>query len=66
MQFEMKVTGIADPRAAGAGGDGIHQLTQWYTSQMEGMIRQAPEQYWWLHRRWKDPRPAKRRADRAA
>jgi len=66
MQFEMKVTGIADPWAAGAGVESVDQLTQWYTSQMEGMIRQAPEQYWWLHRRWKDTRRAKRRGGKAA
>jgi KDO2-lipid IV(A) lauroyltransferase len=66
MQFEMKVTGIADPRATKVGVESVHELTQWYTSHMEAMIRHAPEQYWWLHRRWKDPRPAKRRADRAA
>jgi Kdo2-lipid IVA lauroyltransferase/acyltransferase len=66
MQFEMEVTGIADPRVTEAGVDGVRQLTQWYTSQMEGMIRQAPEQYWWLHRRWKDARPPKRRAGKAA
>jgi KDO2-lipid IV(A) lauroyltransferase len=66
MQFEMRVTGIAEPRAAGAGVESVHRLTQWYTSQMEGMIRRAPEQYWWLHRRWKDTRPPKRRAAKAA
>lgn len=66
MQFKMKVTGIADLRAEEAGVESVYHLTQWYTSQMEGMIREAPEQYWWLHRRWKDTRPAKRRAGKAA
>lgn len=66
MQFEMKVNGIADPRAASNSTSSIHELTQWYCNRMEEMIREAPEQYWWLHRRWKDPRPAKRRAGRAA
>ena len=66
MQFEMKVNGIADPRAAANGTGSIHELTQWYCNRMEEMIRDAPEQYWWLHRRWKDPRPPKRRAGRAA
>jgi KDO2-lipid IV(A) lauroyltransferase len=66
MQFEMQVMGIADPRDAGAAVGTIHQLTQWCSSRMEAMIRQAPDQYWWLHRRWKDPRPPKRRTGKAA
>ena len=66
MHFEMKVTGIADPRAAAAGVESVADLTQWYSSRMEGMIRKAPGQYWWLHRRWKDPRKAKRRKGKAA
>lgn len=66
MQFEMKAAGIADPRQWGGGVSSIQQLTQWYSSCMEQMIRAAPEQYWWLHRRWKDPRPARRSANKAA
>ncbi len=66
MQFEMQVMGIADPRNAGDGVGSVRQLTQWYSDLMETMIRQSPEQYWWLHRRWKDPRPAKTRPGKAA
>lgn len=66
MQFEMLVTGIADPRNAGAGVGTLRDLTQWYSRHMETMIRLAPDQYWWLHRRWKDARPAKARAVKAA
>ena len=66
MQFEMQVNGITDPSAVGGGASTIHELTQWYCNRMEEMIREAPEQYWWLHRRWKDPRPPKRRAGQAA
>lgn len=60
LQFEMEVTAMADPRNAGDGTGSIRELTQWYTSQMESMIRQSPGQYWWVHRRWKDPRPPKK------
>jgi KDO2-lipid IV(A) lauroyltransferase len=66
MQFEMQVMGIADPRNADGGAGSMQELTQWYSAHIERMVRQAPEQYWWLHRRWKDPRPSKRRAGRAA
>ena len=44
----------------------IHELTQWYSDHMESIIREAPEQYWWLHRRWKDTRQTKRRTGKAA
>ena len=27
---------------------------------LEELIRVTPDQYWWLHRRWKDTRPQKR------
>ena len=26
------------------------------------MIRRAPEQYWWVHRRWKEPPPRRAKA----
>jgi len=56
MQFEMILQGMADPRDAGDEVSTVRQLTQWYTSQLEAAIRRHPDQYWWLHRRWKDPR----------
>lgn len=67
MQFEVVTTAVADPREAGEASGSIHELTQWYTSQLEGAIRRAPDQYWWVHRRWKErPRRAGRRAKKAA
>jgi len=65
MQFEMVTTAIADPRDAGEGVGSVHELTQWYTSQLERAIRQSPEQYWWIHRRWKE-RPTRRQRRRKA
>jgi len=57
LQFEVRLSGIADPRLSGDDLGSVRQLTQWYTGRLEAMIREAPDQYWWLHRRWKDPRP---------
>ena len=66
MQFELGTTDAADPREMGDQIGTIRELTEWYTNQLEQVIRLAPEQYWWVHRRWKDPRPAKRKRRKQA
>jgi len=66
LQFEMVTTAIADPRDAADDVQSVHHLTQWYTSQLEQAIRQSPEQYWWLHRRWKKRKPRRRGGKKAA
>jgi KDO2-lipid IV(A) lauroyltransferase len=62
----MELSAIADPRDVTPEVSGMRELTQWYTSELEKIVREAPEQYWWLHRRWKDHRPAKKRMKPAA
>lgn len=67
LHFEMKLWAMLDPRDVAARISSIKELTQWYTSKLEEMIREAPEQYWWVHRRWKDTRaPRKSSAAKAA
>jgi Kdo2-lipid IVA lauroyltransferase/acyltransferase len=66
LHYEMTMDGLADPRTAAHHVGGIRELTQWFTSRIESGIRLAPDQYWWVHRRWKDNRPARRRARQAA
>ncbi|MFM8223011.1 MAG: hypothetical protein ACKOJF_29225, partial [Planctomycetaceae bacterium] len=43
---------VIDPREC-VSGDPLRELTQRYTSALERVIRRAPEQYFWVHRRWK-------------
>ncbi|MCF0234225.1 MAG: hypothetical protein HUK22_04515, partial [Thermoguttaceae bacterium] len=31
----------------------VKEITQWHASKMEEAIRKYPDQYWWLHNRWK-------------
>lgn len=45
--------------------DAIKALTQRWTTAFENVVRRYPEQYFWLHRRWKS-QPAARRARQAA
>ncbi len=52
--------GMLDPRTMSADMRTVPAVTQWYTSRLERAIRIAPEQYWWLHRRWRDVRPTKK------
>jgi hypothetical protein len=33
-------------------------LTRWYNDRLGELVARAPEQYWWVHRRWR-PKPAK-------
>ena len=66
LRYEMALTGVADPRSAAEEVASVRALTQWYTSHLEQSIRQTPEQYWWLHKRWKDNRAARRRGVKKA
>lgn len=59
LQFEIGMTGLADPdlRDLPQPPDylsSVEELTRWYNERLEEAIRLAPEQYWWLHRRWRE------------
>jgi len=40
--------------------DAVRAITQRYTTALERMVRRHPEQYFWLHRRWKNAPPARK------
>ena len=63
MHFNMTVADVFDPRDHPKGAT-VKEITQWYTSVLEEGIRQHPEQYWWVHRRWKEfeKRPPRKHA----
>ncbi len=49
------------------GPDAIREITADYTAALERAVKRAPEQYFWVHRRWKSqPRQRKQKAARAA
>jgi KDO2-lipid IV(A) lauroyltransferase len=51
--YEVFVRDVFHPEDWADAADPVHQLTQLHTSSLERMVRTAPEQYLWLHRRWK-------------
>ena len=65
LHFDLVCVDLFDP-AKDDSISTIPELTLWYNRHIENGVRQAADQYWWLHRRWKDPRKTKRPAVKAA
>lgn len=61
MRFEICVVGVADPKEWDPQLASVPALTRWYNDRLGEMILEAPEQYWWVHRRWKGHPPARRK-----
>jgi KDO2-lipid IV(A) lauroyltransferase len=67
MQFEASCIAIADPEIDTEICSGMKSLTHWYNGQLANAVADAPEQYWWMHRRWrKPPEKVARRLAKAA
>lgn len=66
LHFEFRLDGHLDTRENRPEAGGVRPLTEWYTAQLERMIRRSPEQYWWLHRRWREPPVRKAKKKQAA
>jgi KDO2-lipid IV(A) lauroyltransferase len=64
MKFALEVEDVIDPRDyAGSRGAAMKAITERFTQSIERMVRRHPEQYFWLHRRWKhQPPPGQARA----
>ena len=53
MRYEIVNEEVIDPRDYADRGDAVKAITQRYHDALERLIRRHPEQYFWLHRRWK-------------
>jgi Kdo2-lipid IVA lauroyltransferase/acyltransferase len=63
LHYEVGFAAGVDPREMPAAEATVTGITTWYSRHLEAIIRQAPQQYWWVHRRWKgEPPKAKRKA----
>ena len=53
LNFTMRMVEALDPRMLPPEIKTVQQITQWHVSKLEEQVRLAPDQYWWLHNRWK-------------
>ena len=49
IRYEIGCEEIIDPEEC----EGVEEITRRYTAALERAIRRTPEQYFWVHRRWK-------------
>ncbi|MFO0967049.1 MAG: hypothetical protein U0793_15895 [Gemmataceae bacterium] len=61
LKYQVMVEDVIDPREYAGRPDAVKALTQRYMHAIERMVRQHPEQYFWLHRRWKHQPAAKKK-----
>ncbi len=59
LRYQGVMADATDPLATDFNYGTPTELTGWFTEQLEKLIRHAPEQYWWVHRRWKGTPPAR-------
>lgn len=64
VHYEVSCEDIIDPRDYDR-DTGVQEMTQRFSTALEGAVRRAPEQYFWVHRRWKT-RPVDEQAARRA
>jgi KDO2-lipid IV(A) lauroyltransferase len=55
LYYEMGTAAVIDPRELPAAG--VPELTARFSQELEAVIRRDPDQYWWIHRRWKEMPP---------
>jgi KDO2-lipid IV(A) lauroyltransferase len=57
--YAVRCADVIDPREYAKDPNAVRAITARYTTALERLIRENPEQYFWLHRRWKHQPKAK-------
>ena len=60
LRYRVEVEEAILPEEHGEGPEAVRTLTQRFTAALERLARRTPEQYFWLHGRWKHEPPAKK------
>jgi KDO2-lipid IV(A) lauroyltransferase len=63
LHYEVGPAAICDPGDPKFEYGSVPLLAQWYTDQLERLVRETPEQYWWVHRRWKGEPPNRKKRE---
>jgi KDO2-lipid IV(A) lauroyltransferase len=64
-RFEIGCEAVLDPRDLQTSNP-VRELTQQFTHALERAIGRAPEQYFWVHRRWKTDGETRKKAEKRA
>jgi KDO2-lipid IV(A) lauroyltransferase len=62
LEFTMSLDELLDPATNPREFESVEAVTQWYNDVLARRIRQQPDQYWWLHDRWKNTPVRRKRA----
>jgi KDO2-lipid IV(A) lauroyltransferase len=65
LDYDLRLVDVIDPRDYAQDRNAVRHITERYTQALEALVRRAPAQYFWLHRRWKH-QPIERGKRRAA
>jgi KDO2-lipid IV(A) lauroyltransferase len=60
MRYRIDAVERIDPDDYADRPDAVRAITQRYTAAIESIVRKYPEQYFWLHRRWKHQPPVRK------
>jgi KDO2-lipid IV(A) lauroyltransferase len=65
LDYQIVISDVIMPEEYEGRPNAVHEVTQRFTTALEQVVRTAPGQYFWLHRRWKhqpNEKPAKQAA----
>jgi KDO2-lipid IV(A) lauroyltransferase len=65
LHYDLHLADVIWPEEYQKSADPVRDITQRFTSALEKLIRVHPDQYFWLHRRWKHQPPVRREHRRA-
>jgi len=65
MKYQVVAEELILPEEYEGKAEAVRAMTQRFTTALERIVRRFPEQYFWLHRRWKH-QPAPPKTKRAA